>query len=90
VAHTCPTAALPSGTPLTDHVTLSSVESITVGVKDCRCPGPSVAEPGAMITVTPPVIVTVAAALDALPPITVLAVAWIVTGLVAGESAGAV
>ena len=89
VTHTCPTAALPSGTPLTVHVTLVSAEFATVAVNVCRWLGDNVALPGATVTLTPLVIVTVAAALEA-PPVTALAVAWMVTGFASGKSAGAV
>jgi hypothetical protein len=89
LTQTCPTAALPSGVPLTDHVTLVSVEFATAAVKDCCWLGESVAVPGATVTVTPLVIVTVAETLEA-PPATPLAVACIVTGFVTGKSTGAV
>lgn len=89
LTHTCPTDALPFGTPFTVHVTLVSGEFVTVAANDCRCPGKSVAMPGAMATITPLVIVTLADTLDA-PPVTALAVASIITGFVTGKSVGAV
>jgi hypothetical protein len=80
---------LPFGTPFTVHVTLVSGEFVTVTANDCRCPGESVAVLGATAMVTPLVMVTVADTLEA-PPVTALAVASIVTGLVDGKSVGAV
>jgi CBS-domain-containing membrane protein len=75
--------------PLTDHVTVVSVEFVTVGVKVARWLGESVAAPGETLTLTLLVIVTVAEAVTA-PPDGGVAVAWMVAGLAAGRVAGAV
>ena len=54
---TWPTAALPFGMPLTDHVTVVSVAFVTVGVNDARKPVERVALGGE--TLTPMLLVTV-------------------------------
>lgn len=87
---TCPTIALPSGTPSTDQVTVVSAELATVAANDWRWPGDNVAEPGVTSTVMSLVIVTVADTEAAPPPVMALAVAWMITVLFAGSSAGAV
>jgi hypothetical protein len=89
VSHTCPTLALPFGIPFTDQVTVASDVLATIAAKDIRWPVATVAVGGATFTVTLLVMVAVAASVLA-PLVTELAVAWIVTGFVAGRPAGAV
>jgi hypothetical protein len=80
-----PTLAFPFAMPLTDHVTLVSGAFVTASVNEARWPGESVAAGGKTLTATLLVIVTVAdATADE------FTVAWIVTGLAEGRSAGAV
>jgi len=63
----CPTLAFPFTTPATDHVTLASDVFVTVAENEARCAAPTVAVGGATLTVTPLVIVTVAAAVTGPP-----------------------
>ena len=86
----CPTLAFPFSTPATDHVTVASEVFVTVGENEIRWLVPIVAVGGATFTVTPLVIVTVAAAISGPPAGCGATVAWIVTGFVAGRSVGAV
>jgi hypothetical protein len=86
----CPTLAFPFTTPATDHVTAVSEVPATAAENDVRCSVPIVAVGGATFTVTPLVIVTVAAAISGPPAGCGATVAWIVTGFVAGRSVGAV
>ena len=67
VSQTCPTAASPSATPFTDHVTVVSDELTTLGVNVIRWLTASVAVGGATLTPIALVIVTVAAALRFVP-----------------------
>ncbi len=53
------------------------------------CPSATLDTDGDIELAAPQVIVTVAEALDAAPPVTALAIAWIVTGFVPGKSVGA-
>lgn len=61
--HIWPTVALPFAIPFTVHETFAFAEPLTVGVRVKDWEGAIVAVAGAIETVTPPTIVTVAAAL---------------------------
>ena len=88
-SQTWPTLALPFGMPFTDQVTVVSDVFATLGINDMRWPVETVAVGGETPTVISVVMATVADSV--VPPlVTELAVAWIVTGLVAGRLAGAV
>ncbi len=80
---TLPTAALPFAIPLTLQITVASEVFVTAAENVARPFTASDALGGATLTTTPLVTVTLAET-DATP-----ATAWIVTGLVAGKSAGA-
>jgi hypothetical protein len=86
---TSPTLVLPFGTPFTDQVTVVSDAFATVAVNAVRWPVATVVLDGETNTATSLVIVAVADSTVA-PLVTELAVAWTVTGLVAGRLAGAV
>jgi hypothetical protein len=84
-----PTLTLPFGIPFTDQVTVVSAVFATLGANDKRWPVGTVAIGGETLTETLLVMVTATDSVLA-PLLTALAVAWIVTGSVAGRLAGAV
>jgi len=84
-----PILASPFGTPFTDQVTVLSDAFATLAVNERRWPVGTVAKGGETATETLLVMVTAADSVVA-PLVTELAVAWIVTGFVAGRLAGAV
>jgi hypothetical protein len=90
VTQTWPTPALPFAIPFTDHVTVVSDAFVTFALNDMRWPVETVAVGGDTVTVMLLVTVTLADSTVGPPSVTPLAVAWIVTGLVAGMFAGAV
>jgi hypothetical protein len=79
-----PRVALPSGIPLTDHVTAVFDVPVTVGVSVVRWVIATDTAEGATVTLTVLTIVTVADTVAA------PATAWMVTGLVEGKLVGAV
>jgi hypothetical protein len=81
--------ALPFKIPFTDQVTVVSDVFVTLAVNAIRWPAATVAAGGETTTATLLVMVAVADSVVA-PLVTELAVAWIVTGFVAGRVAGAV
>src|SRR5580698_9991048 len=83
----CPTAALPLGEPFTSHVTFGSGVPATVAVSASSSPGATEAFVGDTATVTPLTNVTTAKSVAAPDEV---ALAWIVTTLGDGKSAGAV
>ena len=90
LAEIVPTTEFPPAIPFTSHAIVALAARQNDAVNVCVWPGATFADCGEIELVVPHVIVTVAAALDAPPPVIALAVAWIVTGLVAGELEGAV
>ncbi len=86
---TWPTLELPFAIPFTDQVTVVSDVFATLAANAIRWPVATVAVGGETTTATLLVMVAVADSVVA-PLVTELAVAWIVTGFVAGRLAGAV
>jgi len=83
-----PIVAFPSGVPSTNHDTAASSDPETFAASEMRCDVTTVADGGDIFTFTVLAIVTEAEAWPA-PDVTALAVAAIVTGSLAGKSAGA-